>query len=122
MGSDRTRVCNGIDPVVQRKSQIRDHAWPERKASVTPTAMNQRPITVDIFPATKVIASDGVTKGEALSFADELVMDDVFRIDADATLVPLKLIAGNDALRRASPATASGDVSTPKTSAPWCKR
>ncbi len=88
-------------PLGKRKAQIRDHAWPERKASVTPTAMNQRPITVDIFPATKVIASDGVTKGEALSFADELVMDDVFRIDADATLVPLKLIAGNNALRRA---------------------
>lgn len=93
-----------LPPLGKQIAQICVHAWPERKASVTPTAMSARSITVDIFPATQVIASDGVTKGETLSFADELVMDDVFQIDADAVLTPLNLIADNDGLRKADAA------------------
>lgn len=90
-----------LPPLGKRNAQRGVHAWPEVKAGVTPIAMNPRPITVDIFPATKVIASDGVTKGETLSFADELVMDDIYRIDANAGLTSLALLADGNGLRRA---------------------
>jgi hypothetical protein len=85
----------------KRNAQRGVHAWPEAKAGVTPVAMSQRPITVDIYPATNVIASDGVAKGETLSFADELVMDDVYQIDAKEGLTPLELIADGKGLHRA---------------------
>jgi hypothetical protein len=62
--------------------------------------MTQRTITIDVFRAAHVVASDGVTKGEPLSFADELVMDDVFQIIPDAALIPLDLTDDADALRR----------------------
>lgn len=64
--------------------------------------MTLRPLTIDVYPAAQVVASDGVTKGEPLSFADELVMDDVFEIGAGATLAPLDLMSGNEGLQRAN--------------------
>ena len=47
-----------------------------------PKAMEQRPLRIDVYAACDVIASDGVMKGEQISFADELVMDDVFQVKA----------------------------------------
>ena len=69
--------------------------------------MSARPFIVDVFSATKVIASDGVTKGDPLSFADELVMDDVYQIDNDAIAAPLDLIFDDNGLRRAD---ATGNI------------
>lgn len=63
--------------------------------------MTARSMTIDVFPATQVIASDGVTKGEALSFADELVLDDVFQITDKAVLTPLDLVADASGLHSA---------------------
>ncbi len=64
--------------------------------------MTQRPITVDVFRATQVTVSGGVMKGEPLSFADELVLDDVFEIAGAARTSPLDLIADDDGLRLAT--------------------
>ncbi len=66
--------------------------------------MTQRPITVDVFNAVQVIASDGVTKGDPISFADDLVMDDVFQIVAGAQVAPLDLIDDGNGLRSADAA------------------
>ena len=69
---------------------------------VTAVTMTLRPLTIDVYPASAVVACDGVTKGEALSFADELVMDDVFQIDSDAKLSPLDLMSDAGGLQRAN--------------------
>ena len=74
-----------------------DHGVPQN-------GMRQRPITIDVFHASQVIACDGVTKGEPLSFADELVLDDVFHIAEGATLALLDLVADTSGLRRADEA------------------
>ena len=55
--------------------------------------MSQRPITVDVLRASQITVSGGVMKGEPLSFADELVLDDVFEINDPTTLTALDLIA-----------------------------
>lgn len=68
--------------------------------AVYPDSMQQRPLTIDVYSATNIIASEGVMKGEPLSFADELVMDDVFQISASATLAPLALVVDADGLHR----------------------
>ena len=81
---------------------FRIQTWPQGQPGVLPNAMNQRPITIDVFRAAQVIASDGVTKGEPLSFADELVLDDVFQIAADAAMAALDLVDDTAGLRRAS--------------------
>jgi len=76
---------------------VPDHGVPQN-------GMRQRPITIDVFHASQVIACDGVTKGEPLSFADELVLDDVFHIAEGATLALLDLVADTSGLRRADEA------------------
>lgn len=63
--------------------------------------MPQRPITVEVFQAAHVIVCGGVMKGEPLSFADELVLDDVFEIAGQATTQPLDLVAQSAGLRLA---------------------
>lgn len=69
---------------------------------VVPVSMNMRPLTIDVYPAAMIVASDGVMKGEPLSFADELVMDDVFQLSASAGSMALELMSGADALHRAN--------------------
>ncbi len=56
--------------------------------------MQDRPLTIDVFLCADVIASEGVMKGEPISFADELVLDDAFQLRDGATQVPLILAAG----------------------------
>lgn len=63
--------------------------------------MSQQTITVEVFHAAQVIACDGVTKGEPLSFADELVMDDVYRIAPAASVTTLDLAPDETGLHRA---------------------
>ena len=66
--------------------------------------MTVRPLTIDVYPATAIVASDGVMKGEPLSFADELIMDDVFQLATTAKPSPLELTSGRDGLQRANDA------------------
>ena len=63
--------------------------------------MKDRPLTIDAYVACDVITSDGVMKGEAISFADELVLDDAFQLVAGARPVALALLSGESGLRRA---------------------
>lgn len=67
--------------------------------------MHQSSLTIEVFAAAHIVAIEGATKGEALSFADELVMDDVFALDAGARIIPLDLRFGADGLRRAKTGT-----------------
>jgi hypothetical protein len=63
--------------------------------------MRKRPMTIDVYAATNFVASDGVMKGETLSFADELIMDDVFQIREEAQLHSLELMSNDNTLSRA---------------------
>lgn len=65
-----------------------------------PVSMKQRPMTIDVYAAIDVIASDGVMKGEPISIADELVLDDVFGIRASSPLHALNVTSGPDGLHR----------------------
>ena len=76
-------------------------AWPCHGTGVTPFAMSQRPITVDVYCAPQVTVCGGVMRGEPLSFADELVMDDVFEITSGASTTTLELVADATGLRLA---------------------
>ncbi|MEM9788528.1 MAG: Hint domain-containing protein [Pseudomonadota bacterium] len=58
-------------------------------------------LTVEVFPAADLIATAGVTIGEPLSFADELVMDDVYQLNASANVQSMALHSGAEGLRRA---------------------
>jgi hypothetical protein len=62
--------------------------------------MKQLPLALDVYAASHVLASDGVMKGEPLSFADELVMDDVYRIGDHSPLTSLEVTFDADGLHR----------------------
>jgi len=47
--------------------------------------------TVAIFEARTFAVTDGVAEGEGISFADELVMDDVYQLSVNAERLPLTL-------------------------------
>ncbi|MCX7299727.1 MAG: Hint domain-containing protein [Rhodobacterales bacterium] len=47
--------------------------------------------TLLVFPARAFVATDGVADGDPISFADELVMDDVYQLDHDARRARLGL-------------------------------
>lgn len=49
--------------------------------------------TVAVFNARHFVVTDGVAEGEGMSFADELVMDDVYQLDQSADRAPLTLNA-----------------------------
>lgn len=63
--------------------------------------MTSQIITIDVFRAKDVAVVDGVLLGETLSYADDLVMDDVFSISAKAQVKQLDLVALDTGLRRA---------------------
>jgi len=54
---------------------------------------------MEVYAAQYIKACDGVMKGEPLSFADELVMDDVFQLAPAAPLQVLTLLADQVGLR-----------------------
>ncbi len=53
-----------------------------------PTPLTQ---TILVYPARDVVVTDGVAEGDALSFADELVMDDIYQLSGRATRLRLGL-------------------------------
>ncbi len=57
-------------------------------------------MTIDVFTACDLLTTDGVMKGEAISFADELVLDDAFQVLRGREQQPLELVAADDGLRR----------------------
>ena len=63
--------------------------------------MTAQPITIEVYRALDIIASEGVTKGEPISFADEIVMDDVFQRANDTQMRTLTLATGGDGLQSA---------------------
>jgi hypothetical protein len=65
--------------------------------------------TILVYPAQDFVVTDGVAEGDAVSFADELVMDDVYQLSATADRQPLALAlrAGGEAARVA-PGTGIG--------------
>ena len=63
--------------------------------------MNDQIITIDVFRAKDVTVVDGVLLGEKLSFADELVMDDIFAVSSKAQMKQLDLQTTDTGLRRA---------------------
>lgn len=65
--------------------------------------MNASALTIEVYPASDFIAVAGVTIGEPISFADELVMDDVYQLTEQAALIPLPLLARPDGLARSDP-------------------
>lgn len=56
---------------------------------------------IDVYDAADVLTVEGVMIGEPLSFADELVMDDVLQINAAAATDALPLLIGPEGLTRA---------------------
>lgn len=52
--------------------------------------------TVAIMRSDDFRITEGVVEGEGISFADELVMDDIYQLSAAATRVPLSLAMGED--------------------------
>ena len=63
--------------------------------------MQDRPLTVDVFTACDILTTEGVMKGEAISFADELVLDDLFQVLPGREQQPIALISRKHGLRRA---------------------
>ncbi|MGJ8622240.1 MAG: Hint domain-containing protein [Yoonia sp.] len=59
------------------------------------------PLTIDVYHAQDFVACDGVTKGEPLSFADELILDDVFQLGLGSDILTIDLATEGDALHRA---------------------
>ncbi|MEJ6397959.1 Hint domain-containing protein [Yoonia sp. 208BN28-4] len=52
--------------------------------------------TVAVYPTRAFCVTEGVAEGEALSFADELVMDDIYQLDAGAERGRLSLAMDDD--------------------------
>ncbi len=59
-------------------------------------------LTIDVFTAEDFVATDGVTLGEPLSFADELVLDDVYQLRSRRAMQPLDLVTIDNRLHRTS--------------------
>ncbi|WP_322892702.1 MULTISPECIES: Hint domain-containing protein [unclassified Yoonia] len=66
--------------------------------------MTSANVTIDVFRAADMRVVDGVLIGETLSFADELVMDDVYALSATAIVQPLHLVITETGLHRSADA------------------
>ncbi|MBQ2260474.1 MAG: Hint domain-containing protein [Loktanella sp.] len=64
--------------------------------------MTSQSLTIDVFSATDMRVVDGVLIGETLSFADELVMDDIYALSEQAVAQPLDLVITEAGLQRES--------------------
>ncbi len=57
------------------------------------------PITTQaltVLPATALVVTEGVARGEAMGIADDLVMDDIYQLDPEAARATLVLVVGDD--------------------------
>lgn len=67
--------------------------------------------TILVYPAADFTVIDGVAEGDALSFADELVMDDIYQLRGDAARLRLSLaISGGGEQFRVAP---DSDIANP---------
>jgi hypothetical protein len=66
--------------------------------------------TILVFPARAFTVTDGVAEGDAISFADELVMDDIYQLANDAKRLRLALTmpVRNGDTARIAPSSAHG--------------
>ena len=62
--------------------------------------MKRTAMILEVFRAADVRACEGVMIGEPISFADELVLDDVFQLLPEATPLTLPILANTDGLSR----------------------
>ena len=62
--------------------------------------MKRTAMILDVFRAADVLACEGVMIGEPISFADELVLDDVFQLLPHATPFTLPILADARGLSR----------------------
>ena len=62
--------------------------------------MSDHILSVDVYMAEDFTATDGVRIGDTLSFADDLVMDDLYQLHASARSRDLELSDDGEALRR----------------------
>lgn len=64
--------------------------------------MSANTLTVEVFQAASFVAVAGVALGEPLSFADELVLDDIYQLAEGAVVASLAVETIDDTLRRAT--------------------
>ncbi len=64
-----------------------------------------------VYPSECVVVTSGANFGDAISFADELILDDIYQIDAGSksTLLSLTLITGTERFK----VSAETDIGTP---------
>lgn len=58
--------------------------------------MTTKPMSISAYPAASLVGISGVALGEAISFADELVLDDVYQLSAGAQAIDLHLVQRED--------------------------
>lgn len=57
--------------------------------------MTQVPITLSVYHAADFVGTGGAATGLPVSFADELVLDDVYRLTRQGRMIPLALMSGD---------------------------
>lgn len=72
----------------------------DARRQCNPEDMKRTAMTLDVYRAADVRACEGVMIGEAISFADELVLDDVFQILPEAAPVALPIFVASNGLSR----------------------
>ncbi|WP_106743987.1 Hint domain-containing protein [Yoonia maritima] len=63
--------------------------------------MTDHALSVEIYKAENFTATEGVRIGDTMSFADDLVMDDIYRLHPNARSLDLSLLDNGESLRRA---------------------
>lgn len=67
--------------------------------SNTTSANSSAGQTLPVYPAHVLCVVEGVAEGDAISFADDLIMDDIYMLASDADRVDLRLVPGENANR-----------------------
>lgn len=64
--------------------------------------MTETPTCIDVYRASDLVVTNGVARGEPMSFADELALDDVYQLASGSDLMPLTLVTrpGQNVLSR----------------------
>ena len=64
--------------------------------------MTETPTIIDVYRASDMVVTNGVARGEPMSFADELALDDVYQLASGSGLIQLTLVTrpGQNALSR----------------------
>lgn len=77
-----------------------DNGLVRARGQCNPRRMKHTSMILEVFRAADVRACEGVMIGDPISFADELILDDVFQIQRDAEPVSLPIVADATGLSR----------------------